>query len=682
MARRCAWLRANLRSKDGMPRCLVPVLLALGTFLLLLPTSQVHAQVEPEQVLEQEEEGSDSSELAEILADLRARPLDINRATVAELQQLPWISPLLAAKIVAFRRLRGRIQNIEELLEVPEIDDALLETIAEYLLVVPPAPALWWGEARLRASGRLERSRGFRTGAYPGSPLKSYARLKWGVGNHVTGGALVEKDAGEQRLDDYGNYFVSASLPSLSTQVVLGHYQMEAGQGLVLWSPYGHGKGSEPAVAAVRKARGLRPYSSATEYGGLRGVAVETMLGPFAVTALASDLPLDATLDEDGMVTSFYESGYHRTATEQAKRRVVRERLAGGRLAYGDNPLFKAGITWYASEFDRAVDPPDSLRRRFVFRGKHNSVAGMDLGISFASARFFAEGARSASGGVAAVAGILVEIPRAKVVAHYRHYDKDFYNRHALPFASSTGVANNEQGFYLGAQWRVRPGTRVAFYYDTSKRPWRTYSFPMPTGAEDGLAQVEQRLVRGVVALLRLRYARNNDLVTWIAPPSRDVSVVAQRSRLAARAQLQYDPVKSISLRGRVERSHVVLRPVGSPFLPERKSHGLLLSQELVARFAQRLQCQFRVVLFDTDDYESRIYAYESDLPGVLTNRLFAGRGSSWYLLVRARVGRAVFLGAKFTSTYYDDRETVGSGLDETEGPLSRTLSVQIDVGH
>jgi hypothetical protein len=657
------------------------VLLALGAILLLMPAGQARAQVEPEQVLEQEEEGSDSSELAELLADLRARPLDINRATVAELQQLPWITPLLAAKIVAFRRMRGRIQSIEELLEVPEIDEALLETIADYLLVVPPAPALWWGEARLRAAGRLERSRGFNTGAYPGSPLKSYARLKWGVGNHVAGGALLEKDAGEPRVDDYGNYFVSASLPSSSTQVVLGHYQLEAGQGLVLWSPYGHGKGSEPAVAAVRKARGLRPYTSATEYGGLRGAAVETMLGPFAVTALASDLLLDATLDEKGAVTSFYESGYHRTATEQAKRHVLRERLAGGRLAYRDNPLLKAGITWYASEFDRSVDPPDSVRRRFVFRGRHNGVVGIDLGASFGSALFFAEGARSASGGLAAVAGVLVELPRVKVVAHYRHYDKDFYNRHALPFASSTGVANNEQGFYLGAQWRLRPGSRVAFYYDTSKRPWRTYSFPMPTGAEDGLAQLEQRLLRGVVALLRVRCARNSDLMTVTDPLSRDVSVVAQRSRLVARAQVQYDPAKSLSLRGRVEKSYVVMRPVGTSWWLGRRSHGLLLSQEAVARFAQRLQCQFRVVQFDTDDYESRIYAYESDLPGVLTNRLYAGRGSSWYLLVRARVGRAVFLGAKFTSTYYDDRATVGSGLDETEGPLARTLSVQLDLG-
>jgi hypothetical protein len=86
-------------------------------------------------------------------------------------------------------------------------------------------------------------------------------------------------------------------------------------------------------------------------------------------------------------------------------------------------------------------------------------------------------------------------------------------------------------------------------------------------------------------------------------------------------------------------------------------------------------------VQFDTDDYESRIYAFESDLPGVLTNRAFAGRGSHFYLLIRARLARAVFLGAKLSSTYYDDRQAVGSGLDQTAGPQVRFASLQLDLG-
>ncbi len=656
-------------------------LMVLGVVFLGAEVRPASAQVlTEEEVLEQEEEGSDSSVLAELLADLRARPLDVNRATVADLLQLPWLTPVTAARIVAFRRLRGRIQSLDELLELPGIDEDLLATIAPYLVVVPPMPAPWWGEARLRVSGRLERSRGMETGVYPGSPLKLYTRVKWGLGEYIISGGLLEKDPGERRLDDYTSLFAAASLPQRATNVVVGHYQAEAGQGLVLWSPYAHAKSSETTVAPMRKARGIRPYTSATEYEGLRGLAAETRLWRLDVTALASDMALDANLDEEGAVTSFYETGLHRTASEQAKRHAVREKLIGGRVAYAGGQVFRGGVTFYASHFDRSVQPPDSLRRRFAFRGKRNQVAGADLTLNLASVLFFGEVARSFSGGIAALGGMLVELPRFKLIAHFRHFDPDFCNRLARPFASSTGVANNEQGFYLGAQWRPRPGTRLAFYYDTSKRPWRTYTFPVPASAEDGLVQVEHRLLRGVVGLCRLRWVRSPELASAIDAFSREIAVVAVENRLNARVQVKLDASPNFSLRTRVERSRVVVQPQGLTTWPATKSDGLLLAQDVVLRVARRLHAQTGFVQFDTEGYDARIYMFEADLPGVLSNRAFAGRGTHFYLLVQAQLARRVWLGAKLSSTYYDDRQAVGSGLDETAGPLVRAASVQLDV--
>ncbi|MDZ7338265.1 MAG: helix-hairpin-helix domain-containing protein [candidate division KSB1 bacterium] len=649
-------------------------------FSLCLVATVTYGQFEPEQVLEKEEDVSESSEIAEVLANLRAHPLDINRATVAELQQLPWLSPLLAAKIVAFRRAHGRIQVLDELLEIPEMDESLLETIADYLIVVPPVPSPWQAELRLRGSTRLERSRGFQTGAFPGSPIKTYARLRWGLGSAIQGGGLLEKDPGEQRFDDYANFFLQVSLPYAATRIVLGHYQLEFGQGLVMWSPYGHGKGSDPGATAVRKARGLRPYSSAAEYGGLRGLAVESSIGSLALTAFGSNLPLDATIDAQGQVTSFDQTGYHRTPTERAKRQAVTSDAVGGRLGYGVG-RFKAGVTWYGERYSRPVNPPDSLRRRFAFRGTRHHVAGADLSFNLPSALLFAEAARSSGEGKALVCGLLLELPRVKLVAHYRDYDPDFFNPYALPFASSTGVTANERGFYLGGQWHPRGGTRLSFYFDTYKMPWRTYHVPVPAEGEDGLLQLEKRLLRGTLGLFRLRYARRTELTKTLDLWSREVDVVAEQTRLYVRLQAQLDASEHVSLRGRLEKSHVLSAPRGLTPWPKKESAGILLSQDLTVKLRRRWQCQFRFLVFDTDDYDARIYAYEGDLPGVLTNRGFSGRGSHWYVLLRARVAGKSSLGVKLSSTHYDDRATVGSGLDVTEGPSARSLSAQLDVG-
>lgn len=56
-------------------------------------------------------------------------PLDLNRADAAALSSLPGVGPVLADRIVAARRARGRFRSMEELLEVPGIGPATLEKI-------------------------------------------------------------------------------------------------------------------------------------------------------------------------------------------------------------------------------------------------------------------------------------------------------------------------------------------------------------------------------------------------------------------------------------------------------------------------------------------------------------------------------------------------------------------------
>jgi competence protein ComEA len=62
-------------------------------------------------------------------------PIDLNRASAEELEQLPGIGPVLAARIVELRRQRGRFQSVEELLDVRGIGPKRLEQIRPYVVV-------------------------------------------------------------------------------------------------------------------------------------------------------------------------------------------------------------------------------------------------------------------------------------------------------------------------------------------------------------------------------------------------------------------------------------------------------------------------------------------------------------------------------------------------------------------
>lgn len=62
-------------------------------------------------------------------------PLDLNRATAAELEQLPGIGPAIAAAIVEHRDEHGPFGSVEHLLEVPGIGAAKLAALRDLVRV-------------------------------------------------------------------------------------------------------------------------------------------------------------------------------------------------------------------------------------------------------------------------------------------------------------------------------------------------------------------------------------------------------------------------------------------------------------------------------------------------------------------------------------------------------------------
>jgi competence ComEA-like helix-hairpin-helix protein len=62
-------------------------------------------------------------------------PLDLNHATVADLQRLPGIGPTLAGQIVRERERRGRFASPEDLLTVPGIGRKKFEGLRDLVTV-------------------------------------------------------------------------------------------------------------------------------------------------------------------------------------------------------------------------------------------------------------------------------------------------------------------------------------------------------------------------------------------------------------------------------------------------------------------------------------------------------------------------------------------------------------------
>ena len=68
-----------------------------------------------------------------------ATPIDLNRATVQELEQLPGIGPGTAEAVVRFRERSGAFERVEDLLAIHGISKAKFEKLRPYVTVAATA---------------------------------------------------------------------------------------------------------------------------------------------------------------------------------------------------------------------------------------------------------------------------------------------------------------------------------------------------------------------------------------------------------------------------------------------------------------------------------------------------------------------------------------------------------------
>jgi len=66
-----------------------------------------------------------------------ANPIDLNTATLEQLEQLPGIGPSTAKAIIQFRKKSGPFKRVEDLLAIHGISKARLEKLRPYVTVSP-----------------------------------------------------------------------------------------------------------------------------------------------------------------------------------------------------------------------------------------------------------------------------------------------------------------------------------------------------------------------------------------------------------------------------------------------------------------------------------------------------------------------------------------------------------------
>lgn len=671
----------------------------------------------------------DLAELYDQLLDRFNDPIDLNHTNARELGSLYLLSDLQVNAILQHARKYGKYISIYELQAVDGMDMASLELIRPFVTIsgegrtrTPLKVMLQQGkhEVLVRTQVNIEQKRGFmgrdpfgkpyqypngkplpdlddpavmdslrqNNKVYLGSPWKVYSRYRFQYRRNLSFGITAEKDEGEeffkgtqkQGFDFYSAHLFLRDIGPFKA-VALGDFQAQFGQGLTFSSGLSFARKSAYTMNITKNAQGLTPYTSVNENRFLRGAGVTMELGKhFEGTAFISKKGYDANVVADAdtafggdasLVTfsSFQEDGFHRTFRELDKKGAIEEFIYGGHVDYrGDG--FTIGAT--AAQVDFGYELAKTRvypYNQFDFQGQRNTTYGVDWKVPYRNIIWFGEAARSSNGGMAGLTGVLVALDkRLSLAMLYRNLQRDFHGLYSSAFAEGSNPWN-EKGLYTGIE--LRPNKQWLFnaYYDQFTFPWLRYQTNAPSHGFETLGQLTWTPARGTQ--LYVKYRRQIKPRNTAEALSGILPLVDTRQD-NYRFNASYKVARGITLRTRVEQVDYQ-RGDGDV------QHGFMLYQDIIHRpMRGSLQFTGRVMLFATDSYDARLYAFESDVPGVFGLPPIYGRGMKWYTMIRWRVKRGVDVWARYGITLYTDREVIGSGMDEIYGPNKSDLKLEL----
>ncbi len=638
-----------------------------------------------------ESENLDFTTLFDNLSMYFDHPLNLNLATNEELRELQLLTEYQINSIISYRVKYGNFQTIYELRNIPALDMESIQNILPFVAAESSDKvklnALTDGhhDVFMRYSQVLEEKKGYTDEAsspYAGDPYSAYLRYRYQFANNLSIGFTADKDAGEDFFggtNDLGFDFYSAHLyyhgNGVIDQLAVGDYQAQFGQGLVFWSGLSFGKSSD-VLNIQRFGQKIKPYSSANENTFLRGGATTIELGKFKLTGFFSKKNIDAntvtTIDslgnEESYYTAFQQTGLHRTESEIEDKNSIDETIYGGHLSYA-NEYFELGATAVKSEYGLDANRNLPLYNQFDFNAKSNINYGLDLNAHYSVFNVFGEIGQSENGAMAYVVGVNAALhSRFQLTVFNRSFDRDYQAMYGGAFSESSRN-QNEKGTYFGATAKVSSTVTMSGYVDRYRFEWLKYLIDAPSEGGDVLLQINWRPSRRVEGYVRYRnekQKRNSQL------EDQTMSKIEDEDNSKYRIHIDYRVSESLRLKNRVEFSSYKLE--NSP-----RSNGILIYQDIQYHKPDGwLTLSGRFAVFETDDYNSRIYAYENDVLYYFSVPAYYGRGIKTYLTAKFDIGRRVDLWLRIARTYYTDRDEIGSGNELISEPTKTEVRAQV----
>ncbi len=637
-------------------------------------------------------------ELYDNLLQILSNPIDLNRATADDLRALYVLREEQVKSLLTHLAENGPFLSLYELQSVPNFDSITVRRLLPLVRIEDASTTFDKSLLRrvlneqngyliTRYERTLEEQKGYKKETGPsqhfaGTPDKFLMRFRVARSGDFSLGFTAEKDAGEsitwkpaKRIYGMDYYSIHGQILNKGRvrNLIVGDYLAQFGQGLVLGGGFGMGKGSETITTIRRSNLGFIPFTSINESGFFRGGAMSYSLGKnLFLHGFASHLRRDGKLNQDStqddtsLISSFAITGYHRTTSELALRKQIMENNLGAVLNYRNQSL-DMGIILHRNQFDIPILRAATLYNQFNFRGQNNSNFSVFLNYSKHNVTFFSEFAQTLYHGAAMTTGLLASLTHQLDISfQYRNFSRNFIGLYSNAMAENT-VPQNESGMYWGWKYTFNKKYSCAGYLDLFRFPWLRYRGYAPSVGSEWLLRFNFQPSRTVLFFLQAReeskirnLVNENNLYQTENGVKRNYWV-----------NFDYEAGLRLSFKTRAQFSSYTLQG--------KTTQGMALIQDVnfdVGRFS----FSTRYALFDTDDYDNRLYVYERDVLLALSFPAYYGVGIRNYVMLQFKLSKHIDLWFRWAHTRYIDRDLIGSGGETITGNMKNDLKLQARV--
>jgi hypothetical protein len=642
----------------------------------------------------EDQETEDDSYLQQLNL-LQRNPVNLNNADEIFLKELRMLTPMQVQNFLAYRSLLGNLISIYELQAIPGWDLATIQKIRPFV-TVSNAPGLLDdiferlrnGDHSIlaRVTQTLEKSKGYlldsgsTTNYYPGSPQRIFLRYKYSYKNLLQYGFVGEKDAGEQffkgtqknGFDFYSAHFFVRNA-GIVKSLALGDFTVNMGQGLTQWMSLAFKKGPD-IMAVKRQSAVLRPYNSSGEIFFHRGAGITIGKDKWQATVFGSIRKVDANFNadttngQDEFISSLQTSGLHRTKNEVEDKGTQRQLAFGGNFSYRVKRLH-VGINAIQFQLKYPIIKAADPYNLYALSGKQFGNYSVDYSYTFKNMHFFGEAAVTEKKYPAFVNGLLLSVANnIDMSFFYRNISKGYQSLYTNAFTEST-YPTNEKGFFTGISIRPHMNWRIDAYADIYRFPWLKFRVNAPTEGKDYMVQLNYKPNKQFE--IYSRYKAESKYINF-NPDLQTLSPVIAQPRKNWRTHLSYKLNSIFTLRTRAE---VVWFDKKGP----AEEQGFLLYTDVLYKpMMKAFSGNIRLQYFETEGYNSRLYAYENDVLYSFSIPVFYDKGYRVYINANYDVSKKLTLWARWARFIYIDKDIIGSGLDEIKHSHKTEVKLQL----